>query len=211
MNFKKTLICSAMALHFGMAVTAASAATVTSWHLEDFDGDGLSSDFAFYATPTGNGSSQFAAGSGDGATFATNGSAVATCSVDPAGCVSTGFNFFGIDTFEPEIQAGGVLTFTALNFGGQSGVTTFITSPDDIVGGVSSTVTDLGGGNFGVVIRYIGTLPDTTGAGFDGFQVNWRLEGVMSTVPVPAASWLFGSGLIGLLAGAARRSRKPET
>lgn len=40
----------------------------------------------------------------------------------------------------------------------------------------------------------------------NGIYYTVHLEGIVSTVPVPAAVWLFGSGLIGL-AGVARRSR----
>jgi hypothetical protein len=41
---------------------------------------------------------------------------------------------------------------------------------------------------------------------FDGVPGHWHLEGT-HVVPVPAAAWLLGSGLIGL-AGLARRSRR---
>lgn len=36
------------------------------------------------------------------------------------------------------------------------------------------------------------------GGAFNGVFGNWHITGNMSTVPVPAAVWLFGSGLIGL-------------
>ncbi|MCW9014348.1 MAG: VPLPA-CTERM sorting domain-containing protein [Gammaproteobacteria bacterium] len=42
--------------------------------------------------------------------------------------------------------------------------------------------------------------------GFSGFGYGLHLEGVVAAVPVPAAVWLFGSGLIGL-AGVARRRK----
>lgn len=42
--------------------------------------------------------------------------------------------------------------------------------------------------------------------GFGGAAYTLHLEGVVSAVPVPAAVWLFGSGLIGL-AGVARRKK----
>ncbi len=49
------------------------------------------------------------------------------------------------------------------------------------------------------------------GGAFNGSLGNWEISGVMSTgapaeVPVPAAVWLFGSGLVGL-AGIARRRK----
>lgn len=44
------------------------------------------------------------------------------------------------------------------------------------------------------------------GGAFNGQLGNWTIEGTMSAVPVPAAVWLFGSGLLGL-AGIARRRK----
>lgn len=55
------------------------------------------------------------------------------------------------------------------------------------------------------------TGKDTSGSGLsrNTTTINWNLVGVdpPAEVPVPAAAWLFGSGLIGL-AGARRRARK---
>jgi hypothetical protein len=45
------------------------------------------------------------------------------------------------------------------------------------------------------------------GGVFEGFNFNFNLHGNMTVVPVPAAVWLFGSGLLGL-AGVARRKKK---
>lgn len=42
---------------------------------------------------------------------------------------------------------------------------------------------------------------------FPGFQGYWHIEGTYSPVPIPAAVWLFGSGLLGL-AGLARRNKQ---
>jgi hypothetical protein len=44
------------------------------------------------------------------------------------------------------------------------------------------------------------------GGPFNGVTGNWTITGVVSAVPVPAAAWLFGSGLLGLV-GVARRRR----
>lgn len=44
------------------------------------------------------------------------------------------------------------------------------------------------------------------GGSFNGGLGNWTISGNMSAVPVPAAVWLFGSGLLGL-AGIARRRK----
>lgn len=50
---------------------------------------------------------------------------------------------------------------------------------------------------------------DPDNAGFDGWTAQWNYYGTMSAVPLPAAVWLFGSGLLGLLTIAARRRSKP--
>jgi hypothetical protein len=46
------------------------------------------------------------------------------------------------------------------------------------------------------------------GGPFNGFQGYWHIEGT-HVVPVPAAAWLFGSGLLGL-AGLARRKTQAK-
>ena len=56
----------------------------------------------------------------------------------------------------------------------------------------------------------ITTAEDPGGAGFSGWTAQWNLHGTVtphpSAIPVPAAVWLFGSGLMGLV-GVARRRR----
>ena len=120
--------------------------------------------------------------------------------------------------------AGTTLTFTALNFGGLYQSQQFFLSPDTLsnctgttgcgtVGfGYDAAIISTGTtGEYGVRLRYVSTISDPGGA-FNGYEANWRLEGTMRTdaysaVPVPAAAYLMGSGLIGL-AGVARRRRK---
>jgi hypothetical protein len=50
------------------------------------------------------------------------------------------------------------------------------------------------------------TATDTSGSGIsrNTTTVNWQVQ----AVPVPAAAWLFGSGLVGLAGAARRRSKK---
>jgi hypothetical protein len=48
-------------------------------------------------------------------------------------------------------------------------------------------------------------VPMAAGGPFGGFNANFNAN--MSSVPVPAAVWLFGSGLLGLV-GIARRKKK---
>ena len=50
-------------------------------------------------------------------------------------------------------------------------------------------------------------LSQIKGGPFNGVKGYWHLEGTVAPVPVPAAAWLLGSGLIGLV-GVARRKNK---
>ena len=140
-----------------------------------------------------------------------------------------------IDTVNP--LTGQSLQFSSLDFAGvYQGVNTFLLGPDflnnctgdaagalgDVCGQATDTnplltnplgynveISDEGGGDYGVVVTYVGTIAGS-GTTFDGNEANWRVEGVMHTgaapIPVPAAVWLFGSGLVGLV-GVARRRR----
>lgn len=42
---------------------------------------------------------------------------------------------------------------------------------------------------------------------YGGFNFNFNLKGTMTVVPIPAAVWLFGSGLLGLLGMAGRKKK----
>ncbi|MDH5767097.1 MAG: VPLPA-CTERM sorting domain-containing protein [Gammaproteobacteria bacterium] len=55
-------------------------------------------------------------------------------------------------------------------------------------------------------LDYRTTVEEGSPTGFGGVQFEYHFEGTVSAVPVPAAAWLFGSGLIGLI-GFARRKR----
>ena len=94
---KKTVIATAVGAAFALSSSIASAAAVSTWQLEDFNSDGLSSDFAFYLPPPGNGANQFAAGAGDGVPIAMNTGEIGT------NVFTTGFNFGGTGVFAPFI------------------------------------------------------------------------------------------------------------
>lgn len=86
---------------------------------------------------------------------------------------------------------------------------------------ICDSLSDNGDGTFNAIFRFSSLIlpgdssPNTTA--FDGQLSRWRIEGCLSTtgtaceigadpIPVPAAVWLFGSGLVGLV-GVARRKR----
>ena len=265
MNFKKKLLTCAVGTALGVSVTAAQAVQVTSWTLEDYNSDGLQSDFNFVSAPSGSSGNIFGTLGETGCTSAGDGN-----NCDPINMVgqagqgintfTTGFNFGGGGIFAPEIldsYAGGATTgsvngtidttgtldgqslqFTALDFAGiYQGSSTFLLGPDHLqnctgqpagalgatCGTVSSAgstaglsnplgynvtaISDLGGGDYGVVVEWAKTIAGS-GTTFDGNEAHWRVEGVMHTtaVPVPAAVWLFGSGLLGLV-GVSRRKK----
>jgi|GEM_PF-1869502 len=150
---------------------------------------------------------------------------------NPTGSFSTGFSFgtpftpftstsgAGDVNFAADIT-NGVLTVSDLGFGGQfSGAYNFDLAPDTTFPlQILWTVPGNNPGEFNAAIRWghiITTAEDGTGM-FTGQNANWVLEGCLTTnssgvcapasaVPVPAAAWLFGSGLIGLASVARRR------
>ncbi len=62
---------------------------------------------------------------------------------------------------------------------------------------------DCGNGD-SYALYYTATVPAGEPNGYAGFTYELSLNGAVSAVPVPAAVWLFGSGLLGLI-GIARR------
>ncbi len=56
-------------------------------------------------------------------------------------------------------------------------------------------------------LNYAATVPAGDPSGFGSVKYYLHLEGCVKTVPLPAAVWLFGSGLPGL-AGIASRKRR---
>ncbi|VAW61898.1 hypothetical protein MNBD_GAMMA11-765 [hydrothermal vent metagenome] len=75
--------------------------------------------------------------------------------------------------------------------------------------GIATITCDTGSGcgnGAGYVLDYFATVPTNSSSLKGGIKYRLHLEGTISAVPVPAAVWLFGSGLIGLT-GIARRKR----
>jgi len=75
---------------------------------------------------------------------------------------------------------------------------------EDGVAAISCGI-DCGNGDT-YTLDYSATVPSGDQTGFGGVQYEFHLEGTISSVPVPAAVWLFVSGLIGLV-GFARCKR----
>ena len=65
---------------------------------------------------------------------------------------------------------------------------------------VISNLTALGGGAYSFEAAWVYWAPINLGVDY-----NWTLTGVATVVPVPAAAWLLGSGLVGLVGVARRR------
>lgn len=177
------------ALVLTLATGALQAAPVMSWDLQDYNGDGLQSDMDFFNPPPGN-FQPFGFAGETGCTDAADGDTCAPIVFDSGpidiDVFTSGFNLFGIfGPAKPKIFGNisaditqGVLTFSALDWGIVWNLSDILLPPD---GGPNNIVvedlTNLGGGEWGVVIRYSSTV---VGGPFDGIQAFWRLEGVMS-------------------------------
>ncbi len=87
----------------------------------------------------------------------------------------------------------------AINMGGSAWGTGFTSGVGNLV---------WNGVNHGAyTLDYHATVPLGDPSGFGGVQYALHLTGTVSTVPVPAAAWLMGSGLVGLV-GVARRKKQ---
>ena len=149
-------------------------------------------------------------GSYDGSAPATVGS---EASYSPTSIATFEFGFFGpVATYTQQTDSEGQgpfpgvtgdLTGSALTLD-LSSWTAWWNGTDFNQGGAANsavTTTTTGAGAFSAT--WSATV---VGGAFDGQVGSWTLTGVATPVPVPAAAWLFGSGLIGLV-GVARRRR----
>jgi hypothetical protein len=210
---KKSLLKLTVGAAMLCGVSAANALTVSSFTIADVTGDGISGAFRFAPINA----AYFGASLFTGDVAAAPGTAMGqidTSVANPMGTFSTGFLFSGAPfvpfTAGPSVMdiTGGALTVTSLPWGGNfAGATDFYLSPD------AGTLTvyflnDIGGGNYNYKMGWSHLITDAEDPSgqFAGFNARWIIEGVMTTaVPVPAAVWLLGSGLIGLVGVARRR------
>lgn len=55
-------------------------------------------------------------------------------------------------------------------------------------------------------LNYSATIPAGDPSSLGGYQYQLTLQGTVSTVPLPAAIWLLGSGILGLIGFAYRKT-----
>ncbi len=195
---KKTAIATAMALTLGAG--AAQAATMTSATFTMLDGTGATVG----VDPT-------VTGSIGGGTF----SVASTTTFFGLNWTAHGGTTFGPGTYSFDTIEGGVYTGVVVGDGQVGGHILFnwgATTDIDVV--MVWDVTDNGDGTvtYTSIDGIAGNPANPDGVrgfgmidgAFPGFNANFDFT--VATVPVPAAVWLFGSGLLGLV-GVARRKK----
>lgn len=85
----------------------------------------------------------------------------------------------------------------SINMGGPSGSGTLVCT-----GGIDANACEAGES---FTLDYSAVVPAGDPSGFGGVAYALHLQGTVAVVPVPAAVWLFGSGLLGLVGIARRR------
>ena len=227
MNIKKNLVSVAVTTALVCVSGVASALPVASFAigyvgstLNGVNGGGAGT---YSATLDGN-SGGFRFGNINASTYKATtgwtgdvGPLLALGQANATGSFTTGF-LFSSAPFVPftfgaginaDIDGSNNLTFSSLDFGGQFGGTTnFLLPPDAGTLNVNWVVDGANANEKLVSFQWshlITTSEDATSQ-FTGFNARWIVEGTASVVPVPAAVWLFGSGIIGL-AGVARRRK----
>ena len=202
---KKTLLAIALATSVGTA--SAATATMTSANFEMYDGTG-----GFVG-----GATDVVGSIGDGA-FAVS----STTAFFGQLWTAHGGTTFGPGTYSFDTIEGGVYTGVVVGAGQVGGHILFnwgVTSDIDVVNvwdvvddgtTVTYTSTDVIAG-IGTGANTPITAPDgilglsMIDGAFVGFNANFNFTTPSAVVPVPAAVWLFGSGLLGLVGIARRR------
>jgi hypothetical protein len=231
MSMKKNIISTAVTTALGIGLSgAASAAAVSQFVVEDVgstlngvNGGGVGT----YSTALDGNSGGFRFGNINPTLYKSAvgwtgdvgaGAVLAEGNANATGSFTTGF-IFSSTPFVPFTFGSGVnadidgannLTFSSLDWGGnfQAGAgTNFLLPPD--AGTLQVNWTEDGASASEKLVSFqwshlITTAEDSTG-NFTGFNARWIVEGTATVVPVPAAVWLFGSGILGLVAVARRR------
>lgn len=217
---KKHALAVAVAASLGASAGIANAASISSMTVTGgsfgmgfftgggfipFSGVGSSNDLASFSTFSGNNTVQ-ATGSGG------------TCAAGTVACFD-----FGAAQVNAFLAAGSAQLGdgnTRPNLAGQTFDENNGTSTVDLSGFYANwNTTDFNQGNAAVTLttsNCAGGSCDYTaswtsfimGGPFDGNTGSWKISGTVSAVPVPAAAWLMGSGLVGLVGVARRRKAK---
>lgn len=204
----KKLLAGAL-LASGLGIGSAHAAPVASITIADIDGDGDAGAFGMGAVaPEACNGGPF----GSFQCILPGSSPTITMGVVPQGPSHTAFNFFNAPV-STDTAASHTGAANAANGGVPSGDTTagtldlpgwyafwngtyFLQAPD---AGTMNVTYNMDGTFTASWSSFITTAP------FDGQTGYWQIEGTYTVVPVPAAVWLFGSGLLGLVGIARRR------
>ena len=232
MDAKKSLVSAAVTAALGLGASgAAHALAVSQFVVEDVGStlNGVAGGGGTYSTALDGNVGGFRFGNINPGTYnktvgwtgdAGTGTIVAGGGANATGSFTTGF-IFSSTPFVPFTFGSGVnadidgannLTFSSLDWGGnfQAGTGTDFFLPPDAGTLNVNWVVDTANANEKLVSfqwsHLITTAEDPSG-NFVGFDARWIVEGTATVVPVPAAVWLFGSGILGL-AGIARRRRK---
>ncbi|HSH28862.1 MAG TPA: VPLPA-CTERM sorting domain-containing protein [Thiohalobacter sp.] len=189
----------------------------------DLDGNGVPETDIFTPISSLNGivlgTAQAASGSHSGSPGCTAG--VGTCTdTDPSSespNIDNPWGFFGNTGMHQTTSAASVLSASGnsatVDFSGWNvtwnGIASIPMGSGAWAGNPEGVATitcgvDCGDGD-SYALDYSATVPLGDPSGFGGVAYAVHLEGSVSAVPVPAAVWLFGSGLVGLVGVARRR------
>ena len=229
MRLNKTVLNLAVSAALGVGAATANAAGIDSFTFVDTDGDGTAGDFSFGVPPVLGGANSFNP-------LVATGSLVPN-SVGPViDEFTTGFQYSFYGEFHPYTFGTGLagditgtqdgnaandtLTMSSVNWGGaffpggSPPAVNFDLPPDP--GTLTATITsDNNDGTWDITLEWNHVIQDP-GGDFHLQNAHWYTEFTVAAdlgggqpIPVPAAAWLFGSGLVGLV-GVARRRRSKQ-
>jgi hypothetical protein len=216
MKMQKSTIAAAVAATMG--VTTADAASITTMVVTNgyfgmgqftnftyipFTGLGSDTDLTSYSSFSSNGTAQPTGAGG-------------TCAAGTVGCFDFGaaqVNTFMAASSSQSGVGGGGPTLSGEEYNDTGGTTNIDTSGyfanwngTDFNQGNTSSVLVTSNCTAGTCDFTASWTSFISGGPFDGNTGCWFLQGTVSSIPVPAAAWLMGSGLVGLV-GVARRKR----